>query len=232
MPWPRSFRAVTGALRQALQATPHRVRSVNRPNRSLIRCGKWRSNVDIRQNDQQGNFDLFPDTTPPADPLIGRTVSLANVCRRCGTNIALINPPRGPHAAELRCRNCDAHLQWLARDDYEAIARLFTAIENEFGTPAEVIYRLPTKMEREMSDDRKYDNTGILFRSDKTKDNDRDYRGTMTVDGVEYWLSAWIKDGKKGKFLSLALKPKDQDFGTKGKSKPSLKDELSDEVPF
>jgi len=78
-----------------------------------------------------------------------------------------------------------------------------------------------------MSDDRKYDNSGILFRADKTKDNDRDYRGTMTVDGVEYWLSAWIKDGKKGKFLSLALKPKDQDdFGNKSKSKPELNDEI------
>ena len=175
---------------------------------------------------------MFPDTAPTADPLIGRAVSLATVCWRCGSNIALINPSRRPHAAELRCRNCDAHVQWLARDDYETIVKFFTAIENEFGAPAEVIYRLPNKMEGEMSDDRKYDNTGILFRSDKTKDNDRDYRGTMTVDGVEYWLSAWVKEGKKGKFLSLALKPKEQEFGTKSKSQHSIKDELSDEIGF
>jgi hypothetical protein len=177
--------------------------------------------------------DLFPDTAPPADPLAGRAVSLATVCWRCGTNIALINRGRGPHTAELRCRNCDAHVQWLSQADYEAIVKFFAAIENEFGAPTEIIYRLPNKTECKMSDDRKYDNTGILFRSDKTKDGDRDYRGTITVNGTDYWLSAWIKEGKKkGKFLSLALKPKDQDFGSKTTPKQSPKNELNDEIGF
>ena len=139
---------------------------------------------------------------------------------------------RGPHVAELACRNCSAHVQWLSQADYEAIAKFFAAIENEFGAPAEIIYRLPNKQECEMSDEQKYDNSGILFRCDKTKDNDRDYRGTITADCVEYWLSAWIKEGKKGKFLSLALKPKDQEFGSKSKSQHPIKDELNDEVGF
>ena len=54
------------------------------------------------------------------------------------------------------------------------------------------------------------DNSGVLFRSDK-KDSDRapDYRGNITVAGQDYWLSAWIKEGKSGKFMGLAVSPKE-----------------------
>jgi hypothetical protein len=60
-----------------------------------------------------------------------------------------------------------------------------------------------------------FDNTnrGVLFnnRADKQSDKDRDYGGSLNVDGTDYWLSAWIKTSKKGdKFLSLSVKPKDQ----------------------
>ena len=57
-----------------------------------------------------------------------------------------------------------------------------------------------------------YDNTnrGSLFKNDR-KDDAKfpDYKGSLNVDGVEYWLSAWIKEGKTGKFMGLAVNPKD-----------------------
>lgn len=53
-------------------------------------------------------------------------------------------------------------------------------------------------------------NSGTLFKNDKQGKASRpDYNGSINVDGRDYWLSAWIKDGAKGKFMSLAVKPKD-----------------------
>ena len=56
----------------------------------------------------------------------------------------------------------------------------------------------------------KRDNSGVLFKNEN-KDNEKkpDYKGSIMVDGNEYWLSAWIKEGKSGKFMGLAVSPKD-----------------------
>lgn len=51
---------------------------------------------------------------------------------------------------------------------------------------------------------------GSLFKNDrKEKDSHPDYRGSILIDGKLYWLSAWIKEGKHGKFFSLSAKPKE-----------------------
>jgi hypothetical protein len=60
--------------------------------------------------------------------------------------------------------------------------------------------------------DREYDNTnrGALFKNDK-KESERhaDYRGSINVNGQEFWLDAWLKTSKAGKkFMSLSVKPK------------------------
>jgi hypothetical protein len=55
------------------------------------------------------------------------------------------------------------------------------------------------------------DNSGVLFKNDrKEKDSHPDYTGNGMIDGREYWISAWVKDGGKGKFFSFAFKPKDE----------------------
>ena len=60
---------------------------------------------------------------------------------------------------------------------------------------------------------RNHDNTkrGVLCKSDrKERDTHPDYKGSINADGVEYWLSAWMKEGAKGKFMSFSLTPKEQ----------------------
>ena len=55
------------------------------------------------------------------------------------------------------------------------------------------------------------DNSGVLFKNDKKEtEKHPDYKGNITVDGKDYWLSAWVKEGKGGKFMGLALSPKDE----------------------
>lgn len=76
-------------------------------------------------------------------------------------------------------------------------------------------------------------NTGALFKNDK-KGNDKwpDYRGTINVDGVEFWLNAWIKKSKKGEtFMSLSVKPKEERAAPRSEPPPPDR-EFNDDIPF
>jgi hypothetical protein len=57
-----------------------------------------------------------------------------------------------------------------------------------------------------------FDNTnrGALFKNNRReKDTHPEYNGSINVDGHDYWISAWVKEGKSGKFFSLSVKRKD-----------------------
>lgn len=83
-----------------------------------------------------------------------------------------------------------------------------------------------------------YDNnlTGVLFKNDKGDNEKRpDYKGSAEIEGVQYWVSAWIRDGAKGKFMSMKYERKEQQAAPKpqqsqqGTNGP---DAFIDDIPF
>ena len=90
-----------------------------------------------------------------------------------------------------------------------------------------------------------YDNTnrGVLFKNDrKESEKHPDYKGNINVGGVEYWLSAWIKESAKGKFMSLSIQPKEEQKPAPKKDAPKRPGaiftdtqhpfDMDDDIPF
>jgi hypothetical protein len=67
---------------------------------------------------------------------------------------------------------------------------------------------------------------GSLFRNDK-KNNEKspEYTGSIMVNGKEMRLSAWVKEGKIGKFLSLQISEKQN-------PKPATESASNNDLPF
>lgn len=66
-----------------------------------------------------------------------------------------------------------------------------------------------------------YPNSGAIFQNNRQRPGTKDPERNGAVDITcpkcnlesSYWISGWLKEGKKGKFMSLAFKVKDADPG-------------------
>lgn len=86
-----------------------------------------------------------------------------------------------------------------------------------------------------------YDNTNkaSLWKNDrKTEDKHPDYKGSVNVEGVEYWMSGWVNtagpNSKRAgeKYISLRLELKE---GQQTKPAPQPQQaaaDLDDDLPF
>lgn len=71
-------------------------------------------------------------------------------------------------------------------------------------------------------------NTFTLNKNDKGDNPKRpDYRGKLNVDGIEFTLSGWVREGANGKFISGSVQLKDNNSA--GVTKTAKEDE---DVPF
>ena len=71
--------------------------------------------------------------------------------------------------------------------------------------------------------------SGSLFKNEKkTEEKHPQMQGSCLIDGVEYYISAWTKDGSRGRWQSLAFKRKD----AKPADKPASVEQMDDDIPF
>ena len=78
-----------------------------------------------------------------------------------------------------------------------------------------------------------YDNTnrGAIWKNrDKTEDKHPDFKGSLNVNGVEYWVSAWKRkdsDASNKPALSFSIKPKEERQATQKQP-----EKINDEIPW
>ena len=73
--------------------------------------------------------------------------------------------------------------------------------------------------------------SGSLFKNEKkTEEKHPQMQGSCLIDGVEYYISAWTKEGAKGRWQSLAFKRKDAK--PDAKPAPTSIEQMDDDIPF
>jgi hypothetical protein len=86
-----------------------------------------------------------------------------------------------------------------------------------------------------------YDNTNrntnrwTLGRNrNKTKETQADHKGSINIEGVEYWLDGWITTNKTTgeKFFSGSAKLKDAPSGHVPSKSTTAEVETDDDIPF
>jgi hypothetical protein len=73
-----------------------------------------------------------------------------------------------------------------------------------------------------------------LFKNTKKEtDSHPDYRGDgLDLMGEPVWVSAWIREGAKGKFMSCSMQHKNKDQPKPKKANPGDLSDMDDSIPF
>jgi hypothetical protein len=161
--------------------------------------------------------------------IVGLPVRLERATDRnkpCCQNLGVIVEGTGPHPYGIRCANCQRHRGWMPKEAIKFLSELVAL----YGVPAQPISIHDANRELTAMPFELKPGQGSLFKNDdKQGENSPDYKGSINVDGTEFWLNAWIKTSKKGsKYMSLSVKPKVEKVD---RSRP-LREELNDEIAF
>ena len=85
------------------------------------------------------------------------------------------------------------------------------------------------------------DNSGVIFRNTAERmagksESFPTHSGNALIGGREYYISAWVKEGRNGKFFSLAFNLKDEAAKPAGKRQEPKPDqggfEDDSDIPF
>jgi hypothetical protein len=147
-----------------------------------------------------------------AAPMTVRLERTVDGQRPCCKNLAYVLCGHGPHAAALRCTECGRHRGWLPKSGLTFI----TELAGRFGAPPTPIVLSDRtigdfKMNKEPFKTKP--GYGQLFKNkqkDPMKKDDPDYWGDVNFEGVDVRLNGWLRDGPKGKYISLSAKRKDE----------------------
>ena len=83
-----------------------------------------------------------------------------------------------------------------------------------------------------------YDNTnrGAIWKNDKKqKDTHPDFTGSLNIDGVDYWVSAWKRKpdaSSSSPALSFSVKPKEENPQAKANGYQPQATNFNDDIPF
>lgn len=80
-----------------------------------------------------------------------------------------------------------------------------------------------------------YPNSGTLFKNDmKTTYKHPDLNGSAEVNGVKFYVSAWLKEGKNSgkKFYSLSFKEAGQKEEDRSQVVPEKENDKTDDMPW
>jgi hypothetical protein len=69
-------------------------------------------------------------------------------------------------------------------------------------------------------------------KSDPSHEKKPDYSGKINIEGKDYWLSGWLREGQDGeKFFSLSVQPQEENRDTRGNAGGGNRGRDSD-IPF